>query len=95
MSVKSELYKHRAILIIGFIMIFFAFDMTIGIMALIMRPGFAAGPAVLGAMAEAAGNYSFGLTVYGSMAILAALTLVTVKPRFWTPPSRRPQEVHQ
>ena len=63
--------------------------MTIGIMALFMQLGFAVGPTVLGRMA---GNYSFGLTVYGSLAFLAALTLATVKPRFWTPPSQRTQE---
>ncbi len=66
--------------------------MTIGIMALFMQLGFAVGPPVLGRFADATGNYSFGLTVYGSLAILAALTLVTVKPRYWTPPSRRPRE---
>ena len=66
--------------------------MTIGIMALFIQLGFAVGPPVFGRMADTAGNYSFGLTVYGSLAILAALTLVTVKPRFWTPPSQRTQE---
>jgi MFS family permease len=66
--------------------------MTIGIMALFMQLGFAVGPPVLGRMADVAGNYSFGLMVYGSLAVLAALTLVSVKPRFWTPPSRRAAE---
>jgi MFS family permease len=63
--------------------------MTIGIMALFMQLGFAVGPPVLGRMADVAGNYSFGLTVFGGLAIAAALTLVTVKPRFWTPPAER------
>jgi predicted MFS family arabinose efflux permease len=66
--------------------------MTIGIMVFFMQLGFAVGPPVLGHMADAAGNYSFGLTVCGSLAFLAALTLLTVKPRFWTSPSQRPRE---
>lgn len=66
--------------------------MTIGIMVLFMQLGFAVGLPAAGCMADTVGNYSFGLTVYGRPAILAALTLVIVKPGLRTPPS---QELHQ
>jgi predicted MFS family arabinose efflux permease len=64
--------------------------LTIGIMALFMQLGFAVGPPILGRMADSTGNYTTGFLAYGSLAIVAALTLVTVKPRYWTPPNERP-----
>jgi len=63
------------------------FGLTMGIMSLFMQLGFAFGPPVLGRMADAAGNYTSGLVVYGTVALLASLTLLPVKPRFWSPPS--------
>lgn len=62
------------------------FGLTVGVMSVFMQLGFAAGPPVLGRMADVAGNYTTGLVVYGLVALLAALTLLPVKPRFWTPP---------
>lgn len=63
------------------------FGLTVGVMSVFMQLGFAAGPPVLGHMADAAGNYTTGLVVYGLIALLAALTLLPVKPRFWKPPA--------
>lgn len=54
-----------------------------------MQPGLAVGPPVLSRMGDTARDYSFSLLVYGSLAIVAALALIKVKPRFWTPPQRR------
>jgi MFS family permease len=65
------------------------FGLTMGIMSLFMQLGFAVGPPVLGRMADAAGNYTSGLVVYGTIALLASLTLLPVKPRYWTPPGER------
>ena len=62
--------------------------LTMGIMSLFMQLGFAAGPPILGRMADATGNYTMGLIVYGIIALLASLTLFSVKPRFWTPPDQ-------
>lgn len=64
------------------------FGLTMGIMSLFMQLGFAVGPPILGRMADAAGNYTTGLIVYGVIAMLASLTLLPVKPRYWTPPGK-------
>lgn len=65
------------------------FGLTVGVMSVFMQLGFAAGPPILGRMADANGNYTTGLMIYGLIALLAALTLLPVKPRFWTPPKER------
>jgi MFS family permease len=65
------------------------FGLTVGVMSVFMQLGFAAGPPILGRMADAGGSYTTGLIVYGIIAFVAALTLLPVKPRFWTPPQDR------
>lgn len=65
------------------------FGLTVGVMSVFMQLGFAAGPPIFGRMADTTGNYTTGLIVYGVIAVLAAVTLLPVKPRHWTPPQDR------
>jgi OFA family oxalate/formate antiporter-like MFS transporter len=62
--------------------------MTMGVMSVCVNLGFAAGPPVFGALADANGSFSAGLAVYGGVAALATLSLWWVKPRYWTPPAK-------
>jgi OFA family oxalate/formate antiporter-like MFS transporter len=66
--------------------------MTIGLVSVAVNLGFAVGPPVLGYFYDVNGNYTMGMTVFGLVAILGAVILLPVKPRFWTPPSQRKQE---
>ena len=66
--------------------------MTIGLVSVAVNLGFAVGPPVLGYFYDVNGNYTMGMTVFGCVAILGAIMLLPVKPRFWTPPSQRKQE---
>jgi MFS family permease len=63
--------------------------MTIGVISVFINLGFAAGPPVLGAFADANGNFTLGLVVYGFTAIVGFLLLVPVRPRDWVPPAKR------
>ena len=50
-------------------------------------------PPVLGYLYDLKGNYTLGMIIFGGVAILGGIMLMPVKPRFWTPPSKRhPQE---
>lgn len=64
--------------------------MTIGIVSVFINLGFAAGPPLLGWFADVNGNFTLGLLLFSAAAFVSMLLLVPVKPRFWTPPGRRP-----
>ncbi len=66
--------------------------MTIGLVSVAVNLGFAVGPPVLGYFYDLNGNYTMGMMVFGGVAILGGIMLMPVKPRFWTPPSKRKQE---
>ena len=66
--------------------------MTIGLVSVAVNLGFAVGPAVLGYFYDVNGNYTLGMVVFGCVAILGGIMLIPVKPRFWTPPSKRRQQ---
>ncbi len=63
--------------------------MTMGIMAVCVNLGFAVGPPVLGWFADSFGNFTIGIIVYASLAGIATLTLLPLKPRYWTSPAER------
>lgn len=66
--------------------------MTIGLVSVAVNLGFAVGPPVLGYFYDVNGNYTLGMIVFGSVAILGAIMLMPVKPRFWTPPGKRQKQ---
>jgi MFS transporter, OFA family, oxalate/formate antiporter len=63
--------------------------MTMGIMAVCVNLGFAAGPPIFGWLADTYGSFSVGMAAYGAIGMLATLTLWWIKPRYWTPPMER------
>ena len=60
------------------------FGLTMGILVLFINLGYAAGPPILGRIADATGNYDVGFMLYGALAFLAAVMLLPVRPRFWS-----------
>lgn len=66
--------------------------MTIGIVSVFVNLGFAAGPPMLGWLYDQTGNYTLGFTIYSGVAILACFLLMPLKPKYWTPPSKRKKE---
>lgn len=66
--------------------------MTIGIVSVFVNLGFAAGPPLLGWLYDQTGNYTLGFVMYSGLAFLACTLLFPLKPRFWTPPSKRKNE---
>ena len=52
--------------------------LNIGILAVFMNLGFAAGPPVLA-----------GFIVYAVIALVAAAFLIPIRPRFWEPPAKK------
>ena len=66
--------------------------MTIGIVSVFVNLGFAAGPPLLGWLYDINGNYTLGFVIYSGVAILACFLLMPLKPRYWTPPSKRKVE---
>jgi MFS family permease len=69
--------------------------MTMGVMAVCVNLGFAAGPPVLGLLADTYGNFTIGMIIYGCVGCVAALTLLPIQPRYWksrqTEPSSPPR----
>ena len=63
--------------------------LTMGIMSVCVNLGFAAGPPIFGWFADVYGNFTTAMIVYGSVATLATLTLLPVKPRYWISPAKR------
>jgi MFS family permease len=63
--------------------------LTMGIMAVCVNLGFAVGPPVFGLLADIYGSFSVGMLIYGIIASVATLTLLPIKPRFWTSPAER------
>ncbi|MDG2176292.1 MAG: MFS transporter [Gammaproteobacteria bacterium] len=63
--------------------------MTIGIVSVCVNLGFAAGPPFLGYLYDLNGNYTMGFVIYSGIAFLACALLLPLKPRYWTPPSKR------
>jgi len=66
--------------------------MTIGIVSVAVNLGFAAGPPALGAFVDYFGNYQYGFMAYTVVALVGFALMLPIKPRFWTPPSKRKQE---
>ena len=66
--------------------------MTIGIVSVFVNLGFAAGPPLLGWLYDINGNYTMGFVIYSGVAMLACGLLLPLKPRYWTPPSKRKVE---
>jgi MFS transporter, OFA family, oxalate/formate antiporter len=70
--------------------------LTMGIMSVCVNLGFAAGPPLLGWLADLnGGSYAVGMFVYGSIAAVATLTLLPVKPRYWVSPAERERDKHR
>jgi len=67
--------------------------MTIGIVSVFVNLGFAAGPPMLGWLYDLNGNYTMGFVIYSGVAILACCLLLPLKPRYWSPPSKRKTDV--
>lgn len=63
--------------------------MTIGIISVAVNLGFAAGPPALGAFVDHFGNFTNGLIAYTVVALIGFALMLPIKPRFWTPPSKR------
>jgi MFS family permease len=64
--------------------------LTIGVMSVAVNLGYAAGPPVLGWLADINhGSFVRGFAIYGAVAAVALISLVRVAPRFWTPPRNR------
>ncbi|MEY4640334.1 MAG: hypothetical protein RLZZ227_328 [Pseudomonadota bacterium] len=63
--------------------------LTIGLVSVAVNLGFAVGPPVLGYLYDLNGDYTWGMIIFGGVAMLGAVMLLPIKPRFWTPPSRR------
>jgi len=64
--------------------------LTIGIMSVAVNLGFAAGPPVLGWLADINhGSFVNGMWIYGAVAAVAVLSIARVAPRFWVPPAKR------
>jgi OFA family oxalate/formate antiporter-like MFS transporter len=67
--------------------------LTIGIMSVAVNLGFAAGPPVLGLLADVNhGSFVTGMWIYGAVAAVAVISLLRVSPRFWVPPSKRREQ---
>jgi OFA family oxalate/formate antiporter-like MFS transporter len=68
--------------------------LTIGIMSVAVNLGFAAGPPVLGWLADInGGSFVNGVIIYGVVAAVATLTLLPVRPRHWVPPAERERQL--
>jgi MFS transporter, OFA family, oxalate/formate antiporter len=68
--------------------------LTIGIMSVAVNLGYAAGPPILGWLADVnGGSFVNGLLIFGAIAGVATLTLLPVKPRHWVPPAQREREL--
>lgn len=63
--------------------------MTIGIISVAVNLGFAAGPPVLGMFVDYYGNYTNGFLAYTVVALVGFALMMPIKPRYWTPPSKR------
>jgi MFS family permease len=64
--------------------------LTIGIMSVAVNLGFAAGPPLLGWLADINhGSFVNGMWIYGAVAAVAVLSIARVVPRFWVPPAKR------
>ena len=67
--------------------------LTIGIMSVAVNLGFAAGPPVLGWLADINhGSFVNGMWLYGAVAAVAVISLLRVAPRFWVPPAKRREQ---
>ncbi len=67
--------------------------LTIGIMSVAVNLGFAAGPPVLGWLADIHhGSFVTGMWIYGAVAAVAVLSIARVVPRFWLPPAKRREQ---
>lgn len=64
--------------------------LTMGIMSVCVNLGFAAGPPVFGWLADInGGSFMVGMITYGFVALVATLTLLPIKPRYWVSPADR------
>ena len=65
---------------------------TMGIMALCVNLGYAAGPPIMAMFADRFGNFTVGMIVYGLVALVGTALLLPIKPRYWTKPGKRQAE---
>jgi MFS family permease len=63
--------------------------LNMGIMAAFLQLGMAFGPPMLGAAHDLFGSYTAGFIAACILPLVAALLLLPVRPRFWTPPADR------
>ena len=67
--------------------------LTIGIMSVAVNLGFAAGPPLLGWLADINhGSFVNGIWIFGAVAAVAVISLARVSPRFWAPPAKRREQ---
>jgi OFA family oxalate/formate antiporter-like MFS transporter len=66
--------------------------MTIGIISVAVNLGFAAGPPALGALVDHYGSFRNGFIVYTVVALIGFALMLPIRPRFWTPPSKRTKQ---
>jgi OFA family oxalate/formate antiporter-like MFS transporter len=67
--------------------------LTIGIMSVAVNLGYAAGPPVLGWLADINhGSFANGMLIYGAVGAAAVISLLRVIPRFWMPPAKRREQ---
>ncbi len=66
--------------------------LNMGIFGAFLQLGFAVGVPALGWSYDYFGSYSNGFIVAALCAVMAAVMLLPVRPRFWSPPAARPQE---
>ncbi|MDR2214793.1 MAG: MFS transporter [Nevskiaceae bacterium] len=64
--------------------------LTLGTLSVAVNLGYAAGPPLLGWLADVnGGSFVNGMIIYGAIAAVAVLSLVRVSPRYWVPPAKR------
>jgi MFS family permease len=63
--------------------------MTMGILAACVNLGFMIGPPVFGWFADTYGNFTYGMVVFGIVALVGTALLLPVKPRYWESPTER------
>ena len=62
--------------------------MTMGVLSLCVNLGYAAGPPLFGWFADTYGNFTYGMIVFGVVAMIGTALLIPIKPRYWTSPRR-------
>jgi MFS family permease len=63
--------------------------MTMGILAACVNLGFMIGPPVFGWFADTYGNFTYGMVVFGIVALVGTALLLPIRPRYWESPTER------